>query len=421
MLEFPRDKQLQVIRHVYMQSMDGGGDAIAGDTPMLPSSGGGTAYIAQYLQHIKAATSHIASMGHAKSMAAELLSRVSRTFALATGTPGHGSTSATTPQLLKELLQDLKVQCTCQPLSWLNQFLDAGGVDVMFALLDVMVRKSLGVGGPGNPCSASPRKGDGHKASIGPKWHEAEVEVLRILKTIINQRRGLTLLLGNAGYAETLVMALHATKLSSRTAVCDFLLVLATVEYPTGHTLIIQAFEQYRVARHETRLFQGFLQTIDQVVSSKGVFGSVVGSKATDALYRLLSGDASKSGGGRRGPQDSLLQHQAQVQRELNEFLVSAITLLRYVVEVPKELDYRIHLRNQLRACGIAHSFKRIKTWAAEEFRNILGHIEAFEASAEQDHDEFVRPRKRKAWARGKRAPLVRLSRIWSSWCCSTC
>jgi hypothetical protein len=112
----------------------------------------------------------------------------------------------------------------------------------------------------------------------------------------LNERRSLNVL----------IKFLDSPILTSRTAAIEFLLVMATIGYPQGHQLVIEAFENYCALSGECHLFSNFLKSIADVVQSRGIFGTVVGSKK-DTIISFLS-----HGG----------KHQEITQRDIKDFLV---------------------------------------------------------------------------------------------------
>jgi hypothetical protein len=152
-----------------------------------------------------------------------------------------------------------------------------------------------------------------------------------------------------------LILSLDSPILSSRIAAAEFLLAIVTLEYPKGHGLVIAAFENFRITLNEHRLFEKLLKALYDIVSTRGIFGSVVGSRR-DRLTSFLA-----------TPQLEKNQEMEQ-QKEIKDFLVrqfcwqvcilahpdkiSTLALIRYIVEIPDELEYRIYLRNELFASG---------------------------------------------------------------------
>jgi hypothetical protein len=55
------------------------------------------------------------------------------------------------------------------------------------------------------------------------------------------------------------------------------------------------------------------------------------------------------------------------------------VALIRYLVEIPTEFEYRMHIRKEFIASGLQPVFKRMKEWASEEYCDILQHVDAFE------------------------------------------
>lgn len=63
---------------------------------------------------------------------------------------------------------------------------------------------------------------------------------------------------------------------------------------------------------------------------------------------------------------------------------------MRYIIEVPDELEYRIYLRNKMMCSGLGNVLASFKTWATSEFESIFVHIHSIEHEARADTDEFV-------------------------------
>ena len=105
-----------------------------------------------------------------------------------------------------------------------------------------------------------------------------------------------------------LILSLDSTILTSRTAAAEFLLAIVTLDYPKGHALVITAFENLCTARNDHRLFDKLLKTLFEIVSSRGIFGSTVGSKREKMASFVLSSLNEKN--------------QDQTQKEIKDFLV---------------------------------------------------------------------------------------------------
>jgi hypothetical protein len=99
------------------------------------------------------------------------------------------------------------------------------------------------------------------------------------LKVIANSNAGIMDFLYDQSNLNILILSLDSSILSSRTSAAEFLLAIVTLEYPRGHSLVIKAFENFQAERNEDRLFQKLLKSLYEVIRSRGIFGSVVGSK----------------------------------------------------------------------------------------------------------------------------------------------
>ncbi|KAJ3023894.1 UNVERIFIED_CONTAM: hypothetical protein HDU68_008418 [Siphonaria sp. JEL0065] len=206
------------------------------------------------------------------------------------------------------------------------------------------------------------------------KYVEAELEVLKVLKMAVKNEKEINELLARSDWINILTFSLDSPILSSRISATDFLLALVVLNYPNGHNLVIRAFETYKKEQSGLRLFERFVGTISEIVESRGTFGSVVGSKKDNA--GSIAGIMS--------------MNREMAHKEMKDYLISALALIRYIVQVPSQLEYRIHLRNEFMACGLSKVFKKLKSWAPAENSGIMVHVAEFEGRAQGDHDEFV-------------------------------
>ncbi|KAI9101057.1 hypothetical protein DFS34DRAFT_613026 [Phlyctochytrium arcticum] len=277
---------------------------------------------------------------HHKNRTSQLVGLMTRTM-----------TGSAQPQL-RDILAELRVQCSCQSVSWLLTFIDHGGLKVLFSLLEAMHRKP-------------DRK---------LKHYETEAEVLKILKILVNHHRGITELLSSPSYLNLLILSLDSPLLPARTSASDFLLALITLEYPRGHRLVMRAFDYFRAAKDDLHTFGRLVDSIEGLIKSRGIFGTTVGASSEWKANVVHFGEKNRD----------------QMQKDIKDFLISAVTLLRLIVEIPQELEYRIHLRNDLLASGFGRVLKRLRTWAPVEFVEILTHVDAFEYRANADHQEFA-------------------------------
>ncbi|KAI8903614.1 hypothetical protein EDD86DRAFT_250329 [Gorgonomyces haynaldii] len=239
---------------------------------------------------------------------------------------------------LKDVITELKVQCQCQSLSWLNKFVEDGGLETLFQVLDCMHTKQ----GRRN------------------KHYEIESETLKILRLIANHHKGILTVLQQQNLLNILIFSLDSPLLMARTATIDFLLAIVTLEYPKGHQLVMAALEHFREDRQVPRVFDTLVESLSQSVSSRGVFGSQVGG---ENIFSFTSFEKIKQ----------------PTERDIKEHMVSVTALVRFLVEVPSEFEYRMHIRNELLASNLGPVFQKIKSFASLEFRDVMQHVDAFE------------------------------------------
>ncbi|KAJ3341420.1 hypothetical protein HDU91_000710 [Kappamyces sp. JEL0680] len=241
---------------------------------------------------------------------------------------------------LKDILAELKIQCQSQSMTWLKQFMECGGLTNLFAVLDSMHAKP------------------GRRA----KHYEIESDTLKILRLIANHDSGITDILCQQNFLNILILSLDSPLLMARTATIDFLLAIVTLNYPTGHQLVMSAMDYFKTTRKKSRIFDCLVESLANAVTSRGIFGSKVGAM-DGGLFGF-------------GTQDKI---RAPSERDIRDFLVSATALVRFLVEIPPEFEYRMHLRHELISSGIIPVFQKLTTWASSEFHDVLQHVVAFE------------------------------------------
>ncbi|KAI8896016.1 formin homology 2 domain-containing protein [Globomyces pollinis-pini] len=239
---------------------------------------------------------------------------------------------------LKEIILELKVQCQCQPVTWLKQFMDSGGMSNLFAVLE----------------------GIHSKKERRLKHQEIEWETLKILRLMANHHTQITEILGQQNLLNILILSLDSSHLPTQTATIDFLLAIVTLEYPIGHKLVMSAMEYLKTTRKYNRVFDCLVGSISEYVTARGIFGSKVRSGSVTGKYSFVDKAKPPS------------------EKDIREFLVSGLALIRFIVEIPQEFEYRMYLRQELNSSGLLPLFKNLSNWAATEFHDILQHYEAF-------------------------------------------
>jgi hypothetical protein len=93
-------------------------------------------------------------------------------------------------------------------------------------------------------------------------------------------------------------MSLASPLLTSRTATVEFLLVIATSEYPKGHKLVMSSLEHFKLSKGEdfkTRVFDFLVLSLKDLVYSRGIFGSKVNQSKLNEENTLFSFNSDKT------------------------------------------------------------------------------------------------------------------------------
>ena len=74
------------------------------------------------------------------------------------------------------------------------------------------------------------------------------------------------------------------------------------------------------------------------LVEARGIWGGNVGARYNGDVF-VAQNNLEKRGG--------------ILQKEINEYLISAITLIRYIIQVPSDILVRIFFRNKMVTHGL--------------------------------------------------------------------
>ncbi|KAJ1328832.1 hypothetical protein BSLG_009876 [Batrachochytrium salamandrivorans] len=302
--------------------------------------------------YVEQLTQAISGQSHGRTQAERLVDLVTRSIS---GTNRQS-------QGLKDIILELKVQCHCQSMSWLKEFMDCGGLNALIFVLETMHSKS------------------GRKT----KHFEIESETLKILRLIANHHSGIADILYHQNHLNILIQSLDSPLLTARTATMDFLLAIVTLDYPKGHKLVMSAMTDFQKIRKHARVFDALVGALTQAVTTRGIFGSVVGVGGQNGGSEYSPSSTSvpiiNSNGNTNGSDLT----------SLFSLSVSVVALIRFLVEVPTDFEYRMYLRSEFVASGVIPAFQKLKTWAQAEFSGIIQHVDAFEQLKASDFEYLI-------------------------------
>jgi hypothetical protein len=125
--------------------------------------------------------------------------------------------------------------------------------------------------------------------------------------------------------------------------VADALIYLCCSEDSLGHAFVIEGMDKLQKFRQQSMRFEGWMQVFEATILGRGRVRSSISS-------------ASSSTSGRNIPiHDDRKNH---TDKELLDYALSNIMLVNALIEIPDELELRIHLRNQLNLCGLSKILK---------------------------------------------------------------
>jgi cytokinesis protein len=127
----------------------------------------------------------------------------------------------------------------------------------------------------------------------------------------------------------TLTSSIVSPHLPTRKVVAEILTFLCHWDHPNGHTAVLSAMDQLKNALGELGRFDAWMRLLEVTIDGRGRMGSLVGA----------SEEVRKGGMGI----DSLLMEYALA----NLFLINALA------NEHEDLKIRVHVRSQLKACGL--------------------------------------------------------------------
>ena len=245
---------------------------------------------------------------------------------------------------LAKHLTALRVSITSQPMIWVEEFMDQQGCPSLFDLL---------------------RHRDTARHSDAD--YAVDFECVRCIKVLMNTPMGLDHVLQHSGTCvSTLTLHLDSPHFFVRKVILD---VLTVVCYSGGHSAVVRSFHDFQRQRHEQRLHQRWMSCLHSVVEVKEQVGA-----------------GGSSGGLVAGV--GWLGENRVTDREIMDYLVSNVMLMNAVISVPKDVDYRVHLRNQFFAAGFNTIKPRISDYArANEF--LRRQLDQFESDMNADWESF--------------------------------
>ncbi|CAG8496889.1 4842_t:CDS:10, partial [Scutellospora calospora] len=238
-------------------------------------------------------------------------------------------------------MNSLSVSLRTLPITWVRSFIDAKGLEVLANYLSSITKKHA-------------------KLEVDLQM---EYEIIKCLKSLLNNRWGAQEALTHSSCIHSITYSLVSPQLNTRKLVAEVLSFFCYCEIPTGHTLVLEGFDHHQKFLNEHGRFDAWMRVLENAIDGRGRYGSLV-----DA-----SEEFKKGGTG--------------IDNSLMEYVLANMILVNSIIGVCDDVEIRVHLRNQLHACGLTRIIDKMKTF---NYELINRQISKFERESELDYEEVV-------------------------------
>ncbi|KAG0003943.1 hypothetical protein BGZ65_001179, partial [Modicella reniformis] len=213
-----------------------------------------------------------------------------------------------------KFLLTLSVSLKSQPISWLRSFIHCRGQQALCSALSTLNHR--------------PSRRDGDLAM--------ELEIIKCLKTILNNRWGAQEAIKNLSCITSLCFSITSPQLQTRKLVVEVLTFLCYCEVPMGHKLVLEGLDQVMGYWKECARFDAWMRILENTIDGRGRFGTAVG----------MNEDLKRA-----GTQDS----------HLIEYVLSNVVFINALLQVVDDIELRMNIRNQLATSGLTRIISKMK------------------------------------------------------------
>ena len=151
--------------------------------------------------------------------------------------------------------------------------------------------------------------------------------------------------------------------LPTRKVVAEILTFLCHWDPPNGHTAVLAGMDQLKLAFSELGRFDAWIRLLEVTIDGRGRMGSLVGA----------SEEIRKGGMG--------------VDSMLMEYALANLFLINALANEHEDLRIRVHVRSQLKACGLPRIMQKMLLFKYELIDRQLAH---YEEEEQLDIEELV-------------------------------
>ncbi|KAA8915834.1 hypothetical protein TRICI_002007, partial [Trichomonascus ciferrii] len=286
----------------------------------------------------------------------------------------HTKTDENTPEWYVRKLMDnsistkqlgnLWVSLRTEPVSWVQQFIEAQGQVALSTVLSHI----------------------NHRNSWNEDVLDREYDLVKCLKALLNLKDGADHAVQTTKCVPALVRSLISPRLSSRKLVTDVLTFLAHWQEPIGHQQVLSALDTMKGHIGDLGRFESWMRMVEQTLDGRGKMGSMVGAS-----------EEYRTGG-------------VGMESLLMEYALSTLFLVNVIVQGSPELKVRVHLRSQLKASGLPRIAAKMQQF---KYEHINEQIRKYDEAAALDYEDLLNI-EREEDIRSMDDPNEIVSEIWS-------
>ncbi|KAH7045424.1 hypothetical protein BKA57DRAFT_79829 [Linnemannia elongata] len=239
-----------------------------------------------------------------------------------------------------KFLLALFVSLKSQPISWVRSFIQSRGMLVLSNALSTL----------------------NHRPSRRDADLAMELEIVKCLKTLLNNRWGAQEAIKHSTCITSLCFSITSPHLQTRKLVVEVLTFLSYCEVPMGHKLVLEGLDQVMEYWKESARFDAWMRILENTIDGRGRFGTMVG----------MSEDLKKA-----GTQDG----------QLIEYVLSNVVFINALLQVVDEIELRVHLRSQLTTSGLTRIISKMRDL---KYDLIDRQLNIYEDEAENDYEDMI-------------------------------
>ncbi|KAG1310055.1 hypothetical protein G6F64_004841 [Rhizopus arrhizus] len=228
-----------------------------------------------------------------------------------------------TPRLVAHLAVSLRTM----PLSWVRQFIEASGLQIITNLIGTL--------------------------NMDDKKTEADLQMEWGAREVISHPQCIY----------NIVLSLVSPPIQTRKLVCEILAFVCHVDLPKGQEIVLKGLDKLSEHLDEFGRFDAWLKLLEVTLDGRGKMGSLVG--ASEDVKKMAAGG----------------------DNHLSDFALSNMMLVNSLVSVIEDVEIRLHLRNQLNASGLNSIMQKMLDFNNEQLKR---HISIYRQMSENDTEEVM-------------------------------